>query len=816
MTSNHDDGSFEDTSSSLGDSSYDFIDDRSVVTSDDEESQSAMTHSISSDEHETDRDNEHPSGPSAPSDNIQTTTSQQGTTFTGSRDSLRSGSELTTRGVDLDESPVLQANLNHVQSMDEIRGKESYITMTESAPLDPRKPIKGFRTLRVFTGPNVDRLFHSIPPDFSPEQITVRVEQSMVSQGLVLKEPYKMLYVGNATAKDSIIQKVGAALATTARTNETKPSRFNVVPISSFGDTVSPEVVLVDSSGIELSVDECVSSTFVRKDEGNDTIRITLADGMIVESSWSGSRFSTSNHWKLPDVAIFYLSVKDTILAKQTERFARSFMNRHNVPVILVSDVSLWGSGAGTHALDPRAPRLLLEAYSPRTGKYQTMDQLPIDLQTFLQLDAGQMSRNLAALALTPGSSTSRRMFGMTSEVDNEKTKVCGHGDLEIAARFNTFRKALVSTLIILLPMLLFHLIASNVFRPSRILEPAANTGVLRKDVITPAINSLQSTSNALVSRCGNPLMSSNTVSPVPDPISVSKSISTVHVNTDITSYLASFLAETHPSTPNNSDKFRVHVIGDRHIVLRPPHWFTRYKKTPKLLFNVTRDDVVLDYEVSPLFDGLYALKIRRADAHGVLEISVWTTSKPKIHETLQVTLKMPWLRLAGWKEAANGVIGSIWGDIDFVQSTLANTSNHAGIELRTIVHNTLVTANMITKEAARLRATSRNLANKIQGQRASVSQTVVKNVHQVRTNLALHARNRRPIISQYVERISSEFIATADNAGKLREKHLRRTQKAALKAWWGIRGSPKQKSIKQAEGELHKRTTRSMKTNGR
>ena len=819
MASNHDDGSFEDTSSSLGDSSYDFIDDRSIVTSDDEESQSAMTHSISSNEHDIDRNDEHPPGPSAPTDNARGSDPydiQPGSVFAGRGNSLQSESELTTQGVDLDEGSILKTHLSHGQPKAEHENKQPHILLTEPPPVESTKPMKGFWIIRVFTGHNVTRLLHSIPPDCSPEQVTVKVEQTMVSQGLLLEEPYKVLYVGDAMAKDAIIQKIGAALAATARADETRPSKFNVVPISSFGDTTSPDVVLVDSSGIELSVDECVSSTFVRKDEGNDTIRMTLADGMTVESSWSGSRFLTSNHWKLPDVAIFYLSTEDTILAKQTERFARSFMNRHNVPVIIISDVSLWSSRAGTHALDPRTPRLLLEAYSHSAGKYQTINQLPIDLPTFLLLDAGQMSRNLAYLALAQGSSTSRRKYELASNIENVKAKACSHGNYQLIATFNTFRKAFSPALVIVLSMLLFQLIMSNVFRPSRTSEPAINTEVSRRAAITPAVTSLESTPTAAISRCGNPLLSSSVASPIPEVIHVPKSISTVHENTDITSYLASFLAETHPLTPNNSDKFKMHVIGDRHIVLRPPYWFTRSKKTPKLLFNVTRDRIVLDHQVSPLFDGLYALKLRRADAHGVLNISVWTTSKPKIHETFQVALKIPWLRLAGWREAAKSVIDSIREDIDFAQNTLTNTSNLARVELRTLMQSTLGSANLLTKEATTLKAASRSLSKKLQGQRASVSRTVEKNVQQMRKTFALHVQSRRSMISNRAGRVSQDFEAIVHEIGRQREKHLRKTQKAVLKEWWRIRGLPRQKSVEQAKDELHRRTNRSKKPIGR
>ena len=818
MASNHDDGSFEDTSSSLGDSSYDFIDDRSIVTSDDEESQSAMTHSISSDEHDVDRNHEHPSGPSVPNNHTQgsrSTNIRSGSVFTNRGDSSQTESELTTRDVDDDDESIVKAGLGHGQSLSEGEDKQSLITLTEPTPQDSMKPIEGFHTLRVFTGPNVAHMFRNVLSGFTPNRVTVNIKQTMVSQGLRLEEPYKLLYVGDAMAKDPIIQKIGAALAATARIDEARPSKFNIVPISAFGDTTSPDVVLIDSSGLELSVDECLSSTFVRKEEGNDTICMTLADGMVVESSWSGSRFSLSDHWSLPDIAVLYLSAKDTISAKQTERFARSFLNRHNVPTILVSDVPLWSSAVGTHALDPSTPHLLLEAYSPSAGRNLFLNRLPIDLPTFIQVDSGQMNRTLAYLAFASGSSTFRRTNDSASTIENIHEKAIGstNDDSWFAGMSAGFRKVIPPALLVLLPMILFHLITSITFRQDRVPEPVVHTGIRMHSATMPEITSLQpiSAASALVRSQSSVVPSA--VSFLSGPLHVPQSISTVHENSDITSYLAAFTAETNPLTPNNSDKFKVHVVGDRHIVLRPPYWFTCSRKAPKLMFNVTRESSVLQHEVSPLFDGVYALKLRHADAYGVLNVSVWTISKPRIHETFQVALKTSWLKTNRWKNAVNGIADSIRTEVDFLGDSLAITRDHTGRELRTLVQDTIEKIALFTKEASRLKAVSNNISKKLQGHRASVPQKLSKHVQQVRNSFTIRSEKQWSMISHHAGCVSQVIEALMHEFRKHREEHVRKSQKGALKAWWRISGVPKHKFMKEAKGGLHERTTRSKKT---
>ena len=804
MASSHDDGSFEDTTSSLGDSSYDFIDDRSIATSDDEESQSAMTHSISSDEHDLDRNSGQPPPPLAPDNNVRVSQSPNlhiDSVFAHRGDTLQSESQLTDRTIDLHDGSANKADLSDSRFAGQ---EEDSIRLTEPTPSGLREPVEGSDTLRVYTGGSVAQFYPSFLPDLSSEKVTVTVKQTMVSQGVLLEEPYKVLYVGDDLVKDSIIQKLGAALAATARTEDVRPSKFNIVPISSFGDTASPDVVLIDSSGLELSVDECTSAIFVRRDEGNDTIRMALSDGMMVESSWSGSDFSVSEHWTLPDVAIFYLSPKDTISAKQTKRFTRSFMNRHTVPTIIISDVPLESTGTGTNTPDSRTPHLLLESHGP----CPIAKCLPIDLPTFLQLDASQLSRNLAYLALSPSSPASNRRSLVAPKVDNGRARVAIKDVQQFFGMFDKVCKLLPLALFILIPTLLFHLITSNTIRQYQTPESVVDKwGIAIEATTTLMVSSPQPTSIVPTSTHSQTSVVSNAVTSLSQSVHVPKSILTAHENTDITAYLASFLIEGHPLMTNNSDKFKVHVIGDRHVILQPPYWFTRTRKAPKLLFNVTREGLILEHEVSPLFDGVYSLKLRRADAYGLLNVSVWTISKPKIHETFQVALKTSWLSMDGWKKAADDTIDAIRGDLDSIRKNLAITRTHTGEGLQRFVQNASVKAAACTKEAARLKTASRHLSKKWKGRQNAIIGDLSRHARILGRNVALRAGNRRSMIVGHAGRLPHDVQAFVHKFSKFRAEHIRRTQKSALKAWWSISGVPRQKSLKETKGSVHKRT---------
>ncbi len=302
-------------------------------------------------------------------------------------------------------------------------------------------------------------------------------------------------------------------------------------------------------------------------------------------------------------------------------------------------------------------------------------------------------------------------------------------------------------------------------------------------------------------------------MSSVPQPDHGTGSISSTHENTDITSYIAFFLAKIHSSTANNSNKFKMHLIEDRHIVLRPSYWYTRSRRASKLLFNVTREGSILKHEVSALFDGVYALKLRCVDAYDVLNISVWTTSRPKIHEIFQVNLKTSWLKMDDWKKAVNGIINLIRKDVDFVQNNLANIGNLLNRGLQALVDNTIDKATTFTKETARLKAASHSVFKKLRKRRATVSHNLLRHVQQLRKGSAVHASNRRAIVLRHTGRLTSGVEALMHGIERFGEEHLRKTQKSVLKAWWKISGLPKQKPVvNEVRGGLYERIFMSRK----
>lgn len=774
MASNPDDISGDDTSSSLGDSNYEFIDDKSTVVSDDEEQGSSAVFSTDG------RYVEPQSNHGLPR---RDSTSEQG--------SQSSYAEPSNICFDLDSSLATISTSNYVETDQNGHGTrpnrcqdtlehhnqegEQAILLIESTtkPAGPTVEAEGSCSIRVWCPDEVPDISRQLPQSPKHNQVAVTVKQTMVSHGLVLDQPYKVLYIGDDSARDQIIQKIGSALAATLESEKPRPSRFNIVPISSFGDSTSPEVVLIDSTGLELSVEECHSASFVKLEGGNDTISMTISDRTLVESFWSGSKFSVTDHWKLPDIAIFYLSENDNISSKQTRRFARSFMNRHFVPCIFISQSPCWNySSQEIIALDPKTPHLCLQAVESGVTKSETIKRMPIDLQSFLSLDCRQVNRNLACLATIYRTGCSKPESTDPSRSPLTKAEKISKDNYRAAEKIFPILR---SGLLLVLGFLLYQLVMSNVFN-----APQTYRQNTKDAAAVPTI---------LLTRPTSVLLASTKTGLTKSPV-----LTSPPRNQYLTSRSGSPLQDGQGLLPNNSDKFKISVLGDSHILLRPPHWFTRSRKAPKLSFCVSRGTHALNHQVSTPFDGVFTIEIPRDDAYGLLNVSIWTTANPKIEVSFEVEFGSSW-----WSRAGHAVIGLLRKDIAFANTGLTAISNQTTNDFRLMM-------GWVYNEASKFLNTVENTGTASLDQTAKATDIVLARTRSISRSLSRLSHGTLVTSKQlllFAKRLQPSHTARRINFTNFtnpinyRSKHLRSTQKRALKLWWRISGVPKQGFVK-------------------
>ena len=799
----HDDSSCDETTSSLGDSAYDFIDDRSVITTDDEEQDAMTASTTSSDGNEIDQLHPRRLG-------IVTQTTSE-------------------------NQPVLPSQTRGVRQRlcsppPEITGRSSGNPTHAEEPIEFDEPsITNLNSYRVtdvgYTLTTVDShdLFGARYPQST---LNVTLRQSMTSTPLDLAgRSYKVLFVGGMAFKDNVTQKIATALAASPRAPSSKSgsphaSKFNVVPISSFGDETNPEVVLIDSSGLELSVEQCMQATFIETPGGNDILQMTLADDVVVRSSWNGLSFVLSDDWILPDIAVFCTSEDDDFRVKRTRRFARSFMNRHDVQSIIISEEPQWEKNTNALTLDTFTPHMCLESADTSGLRPRVLKRVPIDLNTFLRIDAGQLNRNLACLAKARSDViTSNEELG-TRTLEHESKPHEGGDSIDLLmARCPQWMQAYYSFVksIVDLPLawsVVGLLIVSIGFTR---LAMYASSGIYANTVSLRSATALTVPTTSMSVR---PMLTSTSTSLVPTSSctsSVLAQVSPIKSSSKGTD-LAAFLLDDSARTPNKSETFKVYVLGDCHIVMRPPHWFTKLKKTPSPQFKISRRDSTLEHKVSNLFDGVYALQIPREEAYGLLDINIWTDSRPIINETFEVDFGSSWLKIAGWKRATRALSESVQMELSQVQTSLSDIYDRTKTEITTMVqkhskpfdrqkgldqavsgHHYRLGLKTRDLVVAQTKDITRHLSRRLHNG-SSVASAQAKAISKGATKqLARYARNRTAVISHQARvlrraaggiDIKRLFHGFRDS----RRNTIRDTQKMLLKSWWRIRGLPKHK----------------------
>jgi len=235
----------DDNASSLGDSAYEILTDSAVLTSDDEDRDDNTDSVASLDEHGT--------------DDVASLADTEASEETASTSS-RSDSHPEAHGIPefsgLDqETHYREASSSGATLRGEERSSTPPIEFEEPAFLGEQVSVT--HTVCNFSEQQTAEILKRVRIADPPTRLAATVRQTMAKQGLAIDEPFRVLYVGNSTAKGDIISKIGASLAVPmAETGHRRSSRFNVVPVSSFGGNSSPEVELIDSFGLELVVDE--------------------------------------------------------------------------------------------------------------------------------------------------------------------------------------------------------------------------------------------------------------------------------------------------------------------------------------------------------------------------------------------------------------------------------------------------------------------------------------------------------------------------------------------------------------------------------
>ena len=820
MASTADDSSVADTASSLGDSSYDFVDDRSTTTEDDDVSNLAQSiHSTDEDVHEAD---------AVSPDVIEP--------LKESCETSKDAQEHTTSNDDRGGACTPSSEPSEDQSASEIELDEQPIDPSlQQSPQTGGLRTRGSHVLGSYTSSSLPKAcavaYGSQTPIEDESTISAKVQLVMSEYQTVPKASYRILYIGDASAKDTILQKLGSTLIIGFDQGETSliqqhSSRYNVVPISSFGASQSRDVMLVDSVGLEMTVEECKSAYSTKT-----SIALVLSNGKTVSRpacvlSRSDRR---SCDWEDPELAVFYISAHDSPDAKRTRSLAYRFMTLSHIPCIIIS-----GPEWSVQDLEPGTspflgmPHICLESANGESGDSQTR-RLPLDLQQFLSLRESQLNRNLAHQAVMKRVRAYRKSCSAKQKSD---------GSLWMKLRFSeddtpiTYLQRNIGfvKIFVLIETLAFAALLGLLYsiqvgeQPLDDVSPIAST--LTQTAYTSALarsrQDVAPSSSSVLS-----IQSSSTIAskkPLPEIKSISPS------STD----LAALLFEPSTFKPNASVKFLVHVVGDRHIIIRPPLWFTQRRLSPRVQFQITRQKSLVDHEVSTLLDGIYSVKIPKNEGYGKMNISIRTSSKPRVKEEFEVDFGNPWLRSGSMKRAADAIKKSISQDLILFQGEISTMYLSTSRELQNFVQDTTTLAHRMGEGLSELRARSLNTTVRsselIAYQSRELALTVARGLgrpskqlkqalgsfekksrhqnQQLQKAVARYTRSMHALIPRNLHKSTEQMLSKVQKSHKM---HVRNTQKRLLKSWWKAT-KPRRQKEQQPQCTKRRRFARSKK----
>lgn len=489
-----------------------------------------------------------------------------------------------------------------------------------------------------------------------PKRIVVTIRQTMTKQGLSTRDPLRILYVGSHSAKQDIIHKIASSVtASVENSKHTQHLRhstsqlYNVVPVSAFGSERTPEIELMHSSGYQIKVEDCTFAQtlkFEDSPEKPDVVKLTLDDNFGYHSVPEGQGFIVEPQWELPHVAIFYCSDADDNDARRTRSIARKFMSRHAIPSIVISHKQLFDRGQ-CMSLDQHSIHMCLESRDP-SGRGNIIHQrLPIDLASFLNIDARQMNRNLAYL--TGLHERVETQVPKKSDVSLSNTQDVEKMPYSITDSVNFIRyrngaavwRALLPVGVLLLSVFTAVLTGIPSYRFSRVMTAPAisiNSKIIPAISISSSVSLPSSAPPTSITSASTSLSTKTAVR----TITVTKSVAFATGPNSLSILPSRDIGNVPQSAPGKSAGkplvCTAEVLGDQEILIRIPSatklsWLAK----EAISVNITRNNVTVDTERAYTSDEGIVLLLPKEEAYGVLNISIVTSKKPRVNETFEV-----------------------------------------------------------------------------------------------------------------------------------------------------------------------------------
>lgn len=537
------------------------------------------------------------------------------------------------------------------------------------------------------------------------KHLMATIHQTMTKQGLSTKEPLRILYVGSHSAKQDIIHKIASSVTASIKgeSNIRKPSSqvYNVVPVSAFGSDETPEIELMHSSGYQIQVEDCLCVTQEKGAAfpGFPTAITLHIDGnspytsLPDKSRRSGYEIFPSGCVR-PHIAVLYCSDIDTQDQRRDIALARTFMNRHSIPSIVISHRQTFDKSVPPMVLDQHAIHMCLESRDPQSSGNIVLRRLPIDLASFLNLDARQMNRNLAYI--TGLCEKARPTVPIQSRPKIPQRRGC----IYTAEKPHSLREQVYDTLefimtpIRLVPIAAFILLLGvhsmgglDVFmRPFAAPSVSINGRALDQATVPIIMSSSASSSMATSAATSQSTASTRTktITIVESKLAGPNSLIPFVDFKKFTETVQNFAS---PPAVEKPASWTAEAVDDNKILLRSPidiklNWISK----GEMSINIARASgrSIQIYHTSSTSSGL-CIQIPKQEAYGLFNIYVTKKNKPTINEAFQVDFGY------NTKNVFGKVASLIRQDVLDLENALYNTCANVNNQTRQISHQALI-----------------------------------------------------------------------------------------------------------------------------
>ncbi|KAK1827947.1 hypothetical protein QBC39DRAFT_164163 [Podospora conica] len=504
-------------------------------------------------------------------------------------------------------------------------------------------------TIREFTELETAAIAAQFKMRSPPKRLLATVRQTMSQAYLSTQEPLRVLYIGHPDTKREIVLKISNAIFASSQAMATGGSPgqqgggvYNIVPISSFGP--SPELDLMEASQCQIKVEHCTEAAALELESFMYSITIDNdSQQSYTTSTNSDGSCSVSPQWTLPHIAVFYCADEEEEQDKQTREAAWQFMKRHAVPSIFISQSETFSADPVVdwdEYINGDAVHVCVESRDPDMPIPR--QRFPIDLATFLHIDARQMNRNLAHLAGMPLLLEKTDLLTPNPAKSNPSTRMREAWTWRSARELINF----YTPILVVLMMLLSILLPASYNSHSTPLADHSLTNIIELPSTASLAQPTTLSSSTTLSSTAMSTSTSTATVVVNVPSTDTKTIDASQV-LPTTSSLASALAfgrrldrASYPLVDGVKTKTcSVRVLSPTEVlVVIPANQRASFFSKEPVTVDVTRGREPVTMMTSSVNEGI-VIKIPSNEAHGTVNVSVVSLRKPKINETFGVDL---------------------------------------------------------------------------------------------------------------------------------------------------------------------------------